>query len=199
MPRPVAWTEGCRTKETMKTLRSIPLFLLLASVILSGCAPAQNAVPTRQPGQLSLDMQPECLTLREGLCVVSEPGEFLGEGKTTMITDKPEATFLEQSTAIQIKVGDWTLVLDPGGNKPFSVGMTFPNAGLYPQGKNAGMSVERPDKKCTQVEGAFTDDTLQSAQNGDQQANPISWFDIRFTMRCNAEPQVILGRVKLSP
>jgi len=165
---------------------------------MAGCAPAQNATPTRQPGQLSLDMQPECQSLQEGLCLVSEPGEFLGGGKTTIITQKPEATFLGQSTAMQIKVGEWTLVFDPGGNTPFSVGMTFPNAKLYPQDKNAGMSVENNDKKCDEVEGAFTDDTLQSAQNGDQQTNPISWFDIRFTVRCNAEPQVILGRVKLS-
>jgi hypothetical protein len=199
VPRPTAEVEGCRTKNIMKRICSIPLFILLASSILVSCTPVQNVAPTRQPGQLSLDMQPECLSLQEGLCVVSEPGEYLGEGKTTIITQKPDATFLEQTTAIQIKVGEWTLVFDPGGNKPFSVGMTFPNAKLYPQGKNAGMSVERNNKKCNEVEGSFTDDTLQSAQNGDRQSNPISWFDIRFTMRCNAEPQVILGRVKLSP
>lgn len=80
-----------------------------------------------------------------------------------------------------------------------SVGMTFPNAKLYPQGKDASMSVEHGEHKCNVVEGSFTADTLQSAQNWAQQTNPISWFDIRIAMRCNAEPEVILGRVKLSP
>ena len=166
---------------------------------MASCTPAQTATPTRQPGELSLETPPECQPLAQGLCVVSEPGEYLGEGKTTVIAQKPEATFLGQSTAIQIKVGDWTLVFDPGEGTPFSVGMTFPDAKLYPQGKNAGMSVENNEKKCTELEGSFTDDTLQTAQSGDQQINPISWFDIRFTMRCNGEPQVIQGRVKLAP
>ena len=198
MPRPAAEVEGSRTPNIMKRIISIPFFILLAGSILASCGQAQTAPPTRQPGQLSLDMQPECLSLQQGLCVVSEPGESLGAGQTTVISDKPEAAFLEQTTALQIKVQDWTLVFDPGGNTPFSVGMTFPNAKLYPQGKNPGMLVEHGDKKCTDVEGSFTDDTLQSAQSGSLQVNPISWFDIRFTMRCNGEPRVILGRVKLS-
>jgi hypothetical protein len=139
-----------------------------------------------------------CIALQEGLCVVSEPGELLGEGKTTVLAQKPAATFLEQTTAVQIKVEQWTLVFDPGGNTPFSVGMSFPNAKLYPQGKSVGMSVEHNGTKCNDVEGAFIDDILQSAQKGDLQTNPISSFDIRFTMRCNKEPQVIQGRVKLS-
>jgi hypothetical protein len=107
------------------------------------------------------------------------------------------ATFLGQSTALQIKVEEWTLVLDPGENKPFSVGMTFPNAKLYPQGKNPGMTVEYNGKKCDEVEGDFVDDILQSGQKGGLNANPVTAFDIRFTMRCNKQPQVILGRVKL--
>ena len=129
---------------------------------------------------------------------MSEPGESLGEGKTTVIAQKPVATFLGQSTALQIKVEEWTLVFDPGENTPFSVGMTFPNAKLYPQGKNVGMTVENNGKKCDEVEGAFTDDILQSGQKGGLNTNPVSAFDIRFTMRCNKEPQVIQGRVKLS-
>jgi hypothetical protein len=76
--------------------------------------------------------------------------------------------------------------------------MSFPNAKLYPQGESVGMTVEHNGNKCNEVEGAFIDDILQSAQKGDQQTNPISSFDIRFTMRCNKEPQVIQGRVKLS-
>jgi hypothetical protein len=128
---------------------------------------------------------------------VSEPGEWLGEGKTTIINQKPEAVYLEPSTAIQIKIEDWTLIFDPGENTPFSVGMTFPGAKLYPQGKNPSMTIEHGDKKCDVVEGAFTDDILQSAQKGDFGVNPISAFDIRFAMRCNEQPQVIHGRVKL--
>ncbi len=143
-------------------------------------------------------MPTDCRTLGEGLCVASEPGEWLGEGKTTVINQKPEATFLGQSTAIQIKVEDWTLIFDPGENTPFSVGMTFPNAKLYPQGKNVGMYVEFKGKKCDTLEGAFTDDILQTAQDGAVQINPISSFDIRFALRCNGETQVLQGRVKLS-
>ena len=178
----------------MKRICIISLFILLAS-----CTPVQKATPTRQPGTLSLDMPPVCIALQEGLCLVSEPGEYLGGGQTIVITQAPVATFLGQSTALQTTVGDWTLVFDPGENIPFSVGMTFPNAKLYPQGKNAGMTVENNGKKCDEVEGEFTDDILQSGQNGDLNANPVSFFDIRFSMRCNKEPQVILGRVKLSP
>jgi hypothetical protein len=183
----------------MKRKCAISLFVLLVGYILASCTPDQTAEPTRQPGTLSLETPPECQPLAQGLCVVSEPGEWLGEGKTIVIDQKPEATFLGQTTALQVKVGEWTLVFDPGENKPFSVGMTFPKAKLYPQGKNASMTVENNGKKCDEVEGAFTDDTLQSAQNGDLNTNPVSWFDIRFTMRCNGEAQVILGRVKLSP
>lgn len=128
---------------------------------------------------------------------MSEPGEWLGEGETTVIAEKPVATFLGQSTALQIKVGEWTLVFDPGENTPFSVGMTFPNAKLYPQGKNVSMTMEHNGKKCDEVEGAFTDDILQSGQNGALNTNPVSAFDIRFTMRCNKASQVIQGRVKL--
>lgn len=180
----------------------IALFLVvLTTAGISACSSTgqQVAAPTRAPGQLSLDMQPACQSLQQGLCVVSEAGESLGEGKTTVITDKPAATFLDQTTAVQIKVGSWTLVFDPGGNTPFSVGMSFPNAKLYPQSNAVGMSIENDGKKCTDVDGSFIDDILQSAQNGNQQVNPISFLDIRFTMRCNKEPQVILGRVKLSP
>jgi hypothetical protein len=182
----------------MKRICIISMFILLAGCT-SACSStgARTAKPTRQPGELSLDMPPECVTLTEGLCLVSEPGEWLGEGKTTIIAQKPVATYLEPSTAIQIKVEDWTLVFDPGENTPFSVGMTFPNAKLYPQGKNVGMTIEHGDKKCDEVEGAFTDDILQSAQKGDFGVNPISAFDIRFTMRCNKQTQVIYGRVKL--
>jgi hypothetical protein len=199
VPRPTAEAEGCRTKNIMKRICIISLFVLLASCT-SACSSTgvQNAKPTRQPGELSLDMPPVCIAMQEGLCVVSEPGEWLGEGKTTVIAQKPAATFLGQSTAVQIKVEEWTLVFDPGGNTPFSVGMSFPNAKLYPQGQNPGMSVEYNGKKCDEVEGAFVDDILQSAQKGELQTNPISSFDIRFTMRCNKESQVIQGRVKLS-
>ena len=183
----------------MKRICSISLFILLLASSTSACSStgAPTAKPTRQPGTLSLDMAPECVALQQGLCLVSEPGESLGEGKTTIIDQKPVATFLGQSTALQAKVGEWTLVFDPGENVPFSVGMTFPNAKLYPQGKNAGMSIERNGKKCNEVEGAFVDDILQSGQKGGLNTNPVSAFDIRFTMRCNKQPQVILGRVKL--
>lgn len=194
MPRPTAEAEGCRTKNIMRRIPLISLFILLAS-----CTPVQNATPTPQSGVLSLDMPPECRTLTDGLCLVSEPGEWLGEGKTTVIAEKPVATFLGQSTALQIKVGEWTLVFDPGEGLPFSVGMTFPSAKLYPQGKNAGMTVENNGKKCDQVEGEFTDDILQTGQSGNLNTNPVSFFDIRFTMRCNQQTQVIKGRVKLSP
>jgi hypothetical protein len=194
VPRPIAEAEGCRTRNIMKRICIILLFIFLAS-----CNSIQTTRPTRVPGELSLEMPSECLPMSEGLCLVSEPGEWLGEGKTTIITQKPVAAFIGASTALQIKVGEWTLILDPGENTPFSVGMAFPNAKLYPQGKNVGMTVERDGKKCDEVEGTFIDDTLQSAQKGDLNANPVSFFDIRFTMRCNKQPQVILGRVKLAP
>jgi hypothetical protein len=137
----------------MKRICIISVFILLA-ICTSACSStgAKTAKPTRQPGELSLDMPSECKTLTEGLCLVSEP---------------------------------------------FSVGMTFPDAKLYPQGKNVGMTIEHGDKKCDVVEGVFTDDILQSAQKGDFGVNPISAFDIRFAMRCNEQPQVIYGRVKL--
>ena len=196
MPRPTAEAEGCRTKNIMKKLCIISLFILLL-LLLASCGATPTAKPTRQPGTLSLDMAPECVALQQGLCLVSEPGEPLGEGKTTIIDQKPVATFLGQSTALQIKVAEWTLVFDPGEGTPFSLGMTFPNAKLYPQGKNAGMSIERNGKKCDEVEGAFVDDILQSGQNGGNNTNPVSAFDIRFAMRCNKEPQVVYGRVKL--
>jgi hypothetical protein len=129
---------------------------------------------------------------------VSEPGEYLGDGQTILIKEKPEAVYLEPSTAIEIKIGDWTLIFDPGEGKPFSVGMTFPNAGLYPQGKGVGMTIEHNDKKCDVVEGSFTDDILQSAEEGGLGKNPIEVFDIRFTMRCNNQESVLQGRVKLT-
>jgi hypothetical protein len=198
VPRPTAEAEGCRARNIMKRKGIISVFILLV-ICTSACSStgAKTAKPTRQPGELSLDMPSECKTLTKGLCIVSEPGEWLGEGKTTIIDQEPEAVYLEPSTAIQIKIEDWTLIFDPGEGKPFSVGMTFPDAKLYPQGKNVGMTIEYGDKKCDVVEGAFTDDILQSAQKGDFGVNPISAFDIRFTMRCNEQPQVIYGRVKL--
>jgi hypothetical protein len=178
----------------MKRICSILLFILLAS-----CTPGQNATPTQQTGELSLDMQPACVGLIDGLCVVSEPGEYLGGGQTTVITEKPVAAFLDDTTAIQIKIEGWTLVFSPGLNTPFSVGMTFPNATLYPAGGySVSMTVENNEKKCDEVEGTFTDDILQTAQKNEQQINPIMSFDIRFAMRCNKQPQVIRGRVKLS-
>ncbi|MGA2490546.1 MAG: hypothetical protein ABSF99_10260 [Anaerolineales bacterium] len=194
MPRPTAEAGGCRTKNIMKRICIISLFILLAS-----CTPVQNATSTKQTGELTLDMQPACKDLIDGLCVVSEPGEWLGEGKTTVITEKPEAAFLDDTTAIQIKIEGWTLVFSPGLNTPFSVGMTFPDATLYPAGGySVSMTVENNGKKCDDVEGTFTDDILQSAQKNEQQINPIMSFDIRFAMRCNKQHQVILGRVKLS-
>jgi hypothetical protein len=178
----------------MKRICIISLFILLAS-----CTPGQNATPAKQTGVLTLDMQPECRDLIDGLCVVSEPGEYLGEGKTTVITERPEAAFLDETTALQIKIGGWTLVFSPGLNTPFSVGMTFPDATLYPAGGySVSMAVENNGKKCDTVEGTFTDDILQTAQKDQQQINPVTSFDIRFAMRCNRQSQVILGRVKLS-
>jgi hypothetical protein len=180
-------------KKRCSILSSLLFILLLVS-----CNQMQTTRPTRVPGELSLETPSECITLSEGLCLVSESGEWLGEGKTTVINQKPEAAFIGDSTALQIKVEKWTLILDPGEKKPFSVGMIFPSAKLYPQGANVGMTVEHAGKKCDEVEGSFIDDTLQSAQKGDLNTNPVSFFDIRFTMRCNKQPQVIVGRVKLS-
>jgi hypothetical protein len=176
----------------MKRICIIFLLILLAS-----CAP--KATPTKQAGVLSLDMQPECRNLIDGLCVVSEPGEWLGGGTTTVINERPEAAFLNESTALQIKIGGWTLIFSPGLNTPFSVGMSFPNATLYPAaGNGVSMTVENNEKKCDEVEGIFTDDILQTGQKDAQQINPVTSFDIRFSMRCNSQSQVILGRVKLS-
>jgi hypothetical protein len=199
VPRPTAEAVGCRTKNIMKRICIILLLFIFLASFTSACGAtgARTPQPARQPGTLSLDMAPECKALEQGLCLVSEPGEWLGEGKTTIIDQKPVATFLGQSTALQVKVGDWTLVFDPGEGTPFSLGMTFPNSKLYPQGKNSGMTIEHGDKKCDEVEGAFVDDILQSGQKGGMNTNPVSAFDIRFTMRCNKQPQVIQGRVKL--
>jgi hypothetical protein len=180
----------------MKRLRILPLLILL--ILLTSCGSGQDVTPTKQTGVLSLDTIPECRALREGLCMVSEPGEWLGEGQTIIINEKPEAVYLEPSTAIEIKIGEWTLIFDPGEGKPFSVGMTFPNAKLYPQGKGVGMSIETSEKKCDVVEGLFSDDILQSAEEDGFGKNPIEVFDIRFAMRCNDQPQVIKGRVKLT-
>jgi hypothetical protein len=194
VPRPIAEDEGCCTKNIMKRICIILLLILLAS-----CTPVQNATPTKQTGVLSLDILPECRDLMDGLCVVSEPGEWLGEGKTTVINEKPEAAFLEDTTAVQIKIDGWTLIFSPGLNTPFSVGMTFPNATLYPAGGySVSMAVDNNGKKCDEVEGTFTDDILQAAQKNEQQINPITSFDIRFALRCNKQSQVIRGRVKLS-
>jgi hypothetical protein len=176
----------------MKRICSILLFILLASC-------TSKAPPTKQSGVLTLDMQPDCRNLIDGLCVVSEPGEWLGDGKTTVINERPEAAFIDETTAIQIKIGGWTLVFSPGLNTPFSVGMSFPDAVKYPAGGySVSMTIENNGKTCDDVEGTFTDDILQTAQKDDQQINPIHSFDIRFAMRCNRQSQVILGRVKLS-
>jgi hypothetical protein len=179
----------------MKRIRLVSLFILL----LASCTTAQNSAPTTQGGGLTLDMQPACRDLLDGLCVVSEPGEWLGEGKTTVINERPEAAFLDETTALQIKIGGWTLVFSPGLNTPFSVGMTFPDATLYPAGGySVSMTVENNGKKCDTLEGTFTDDILQTAQKDQQQINPVTSFDIRFALRCNRQSQVVLGRVKLS-
>jgi hypothetical protein len=185
-----------RTKKNiMKRIRLASLLILL----LTSCASAKTATPANQTGVLTLDMQPACRDLIDGLCIVSEPGEWLGDGKTTVIKAKPEAAFLDETTALQIKIEGWTLVFSPGLNTPFSVGMTFPDATLYPAGGySSSMTVENGDKKCDNVEGIFTDDILQTAQKNEQQINPVMSFDIRFAMRCNRQSQVILGRVKLS-
>jgi len=195
VPQPIAEGKSCRTKNIMKRICIVSLLIIL----LASCTPAQNAQPTKQGGELTLDMQPACRDLIDGLCVVSEPGEWLGEGKTTVINENPEAAFLDETTALQIKIGGWTLVFSPGLNTPFSVGMTFPDATLYPAGGySVSMTVENNGKKCDSVEGTFTDDILQTAEKNGQQINPIMSFDIRFAMRCNRQSQVILGRVKLS-
>jgi hypothetical protein len=177
-------------------MKKICIIILL--ILLAGCGSTQNEPATKELGVLSLDTPTECKALREGLCIVSEPGEYLGDGQTIIINEKPEAQYLEPSTAVEIKIGEWTLIFDPGEGKPFSVGMTFPNAQLYPQGKGVGMSIETADKKCDVVEGAFSDDILQSAEEGGLGKNPIEVFDIRFTMRCNDQPVVLHGRVKLT-
>jgi hypothetical protein len=183
----------------MKRICIISLCIISLFILLAGCTPPQTATAAPQTGVLSLDVQPACKGMMDGLCIVSEPGELLGGGKTTVLTDKPVAAFLNNSTALQIKIGQWTLVFDPGENTPFSVGMTFPNAALYPQtGSNPSMTVENNGKKCDQVEGIFTDNILQTAQKGDQQINPVTSFDIQFAMRCNKQTPVILGEVKLS-
>ena len=195
MPRSAVEAEGYRTKNIMKRIYSILLFILL--ILLAGCNTMQTGKPTRVPGELSLEMPSECRTLQEGLCLVSEPGEWLGEGKTTIINQKPEAAFIDDSTALQIKVEEWTFVFDPGANKSFSLGMIFPNAKLYPQDKGVGMTAEYNGKKCDEVEGSFIAQILQSAEKKGVNINPVSIFDIRFTMRCNNQPQVIIGRVKL--
>jgi hypothetical protein len=175
----------------MKRICAISLFFLLAS-----CTPAQNATPANQTAALVLKMPAECRSLEQGLCLVSEPGEYLGEGKTIVITQKPEAAFLENSTALQVKIEDWTLIFDPG-DIPFSVGMTFLDAKLYPQGQNVSMAVENNGKKCDTLEGAFTDEYLNSGETGNLRINPVTAFDIEFALRCNGGPQAIQGRVKL--
>ena len=180
----------------MKRLCIISLFILLA-----GCAPAQStaqeATPTTQ-SVYQLGIPDACQSMEDGLCVMSPAGETLGGGKTTVIKQAPVAHFLNQTTAVQIKVGDWTLVFDPGGNIPFSVGMTFPNAKLYPQEKGVGLDIQNGGTKCTQLNGEFMDFIMQSAQNGIQEVNPISSFDIVFMASCNGESQSLQGRVKMS-
>ncbi len=177
----------------MKRICIISLFILLAS-----CAPAQTGGSANQPGELALTMPSACQSMEDGLCIVSPAGETLGGGKTIVINQEPTAAFLEQTTAVQVKIQDWTLIFDPGGNTPFSVGMTFPGAKLYPQGQSVGMDVQNNGNKCSQLDGIFSDLILQSAQNGAQQINPISSFDILFALRCNGETEVLQGRVKMS-
>lgn len=181
----------------MKRICIISLFILLAS-----CAPVSTATPTPQPGQLSLNIPPACITMEDGLCLVPEPGEYLTGGKTVIINQAPVVAFLPNTSTLQVKVGDWTFIFDPGNNVPMSQGMTFPNAKLYPNGNYPGMSVEVDGKKCDQVDGEFLNSYVQAAQNVNnqqvQQINPVTAFDINFSLHCNQEHQVVNGRVKLS-
>lgn len=185
MSRRAAKTEGRLTKNIMKRICIISLFILLAS-----CAPAQTAVPPTptQPSVvgLTLNLPPVCVTLENGLCLVSEPGEWLGEGKTTVINQNPVAAFIGQTTALQAKVGDWTLVFDPGEGIPFSLGMTFPDAKLYVQGsKIGGMTVEDNGKKCDKLD-VSSRMTSWRPVNLEMVSIQILSRRLTFALRCSA-------------
>ena len=131
------------------------------------------------------------------LDVVSDPGDFVGEGLTFHYDTTAGATFTATSDAFGAVRIDYhgptgdsgTLTFIPPTNQLFTVGTTYT---VDPSAIEPNMAVAINNRGCGFVRGSFTVEDIASLPDGS-----LDRFRASFEQHCNGAVEALRGRVAL--
>lgn len=135
------------------------------------------------------------------LSLVSDPGDFVGQGRTvTLVPDAGiTATSVSGNSAVQIffftQSGEfWFLDFAAPSGQPLAVG-TYPNAALYPLEApgQPGLSISGDGRSCNTITGSFTVLEISFPNGGN-----VGSMDATFEQHCEGATPALRGELKFN-
>lgn len=123
--------------------------------------------------------------------LISQPGDYIGQGQTYFTTNAADFSFSGTSSSISVKAFGYTIVLDGPGSAALGLGQ-YPVATRWPfNGSNPGLDISGNGRGCNSVCGSFEILEMHADALGE-----IDRFRATFTQRCECSVAELNGEIR---
>jgi phage gpG-like protein len=123
--------------------------------------------------------------------LISQPGDYIGQGQTYFTTNAADFSFSGTSNSISVKAFGYTIVLDGPGSAALGLGQ-YPVATRWPfNGSNPGLDISGNGRGCNSVCGSFEILEMHADALGE-----IDRFRATFTQRCECTVAELNGEIR---